>query len=71
MFELERFFVSLGAVVLWSAVAIIVAALFFELLDRRYRLISKIFHENSVAAAIFAGAFVVGIFYVVTQIAVN
>ena len=36
-----------------------------------YRLLNEIFQENSVAAAIFAGSFVVGIFYTVTQIAIH
>jgi uncharacterized membrane protein YjfL (UPF0719 family) len=69
--ELASFFVSLGNVVLWSAVGIIIATLFFELMDRRYKLIYEMFHENSVAAAIFAGSFILGIFYTVTQIVIN
>ncbi len=69
--DFERFLISLGNVVLWSVVAIVLAGILFEILDKRYKLISEIFEENSVAAAIFAGAFVLGIFYTVTQIVVH
>ncbi len=70
-FDIERFFVSLGNTILWSAVSILIVVLIFELLQRRYRLMDEIFHENSTAAAILAGSFVFGIFYVVTQVVIH
>jgi hypothetical protein len=42
-----------------------------ELLNWRYHLIDEIFRENSTAAAILAGAFVLGIFYTVVQIVIH
>ncbi len=71
MIDFERFLVALGSTVLWSVVAIILVVLVFEVLDRRYHLIKEIFQENSTAAAIFAGSFVVGIFYTVVQIVIH
>ncbi|MBI2954390.1 MAG: hypothetical protein HYY30_08760 [Chloroflexi bacterium] len=71
MIDFDRFITGLGNVVLWSIVAFILAVALFEVLNRRYKLISEIFEENSVAAGIFAGAFVLGIFYTVTQIVIN
>ena len=43
----------------------------FEVLEKRYRLLDEIFKENSVAAAVLAGSFVVGIFYTVVQIVIH
>ena len=40
-------------------------------MDRRYKLIDEIFKENSIAAAILAGSFVIGIFYTVSQIVIH
>jgi uncharacterized membrane protein YjfL (UPF0719 family) len=69
--DIVRFFQSLGTTVLWSAVAIILVAIVFEILDKRYKLMNEIFEENSVAAAVLAGSFVVGIFYTVTQVVIH
>ena len=69
--EVVRFFQALGSTVLWTVVAIVIAALVFEILEKRYRLLDEIFKENSVAAAIFAGSIVIGIFYTVAQIVVH
>jgi hypothetical protein len=69
--EVVRFFESLGTTILWSLVAIAIVAVVFEILEKRYRLIDEIFKENSVAAAILAGSFVIGIFYTVAQIVVH
>lgn len=69
--EVLRFFQALGSTVLWSVVSIIIVAIVFELLEKRYRLLDEIFKENSVAAAILAGSFVVGIFYTVVQIVIH
>lgn len=69
--ELERFFVGLGNTILWSAVAIGIVVLVFEVLERKYKLMHEIFSENSTAAAVLAGSFVIGIFYTVTQIVIH
>ena len=69
--DLTTFLGALGSTILWSLVAIVIAAVLFEVLEKRYRLIQEIFQENSTAAAIFAGSFVLGIFYTVTQIVVH
>jgi uncharacterized membrane protein YjfL (UPF0719 family) len=69
--EVQRFFISLGSTVLWSVVAVIIVLGVFEVLNRRYHLMKEVFEENSIAAAIFAGSFVLGVFYVVTQIVVD
>ena len=69
--ELVRFFQALGSTILWSVVSIIIVAVVFEVLEKRYRLLDEIFKENSVAAAILAGSFVIGIFYTVAQIVIH
>ena len=52
-------------------VSILIVVAVFEVLQRRYHLMNEIFDENSTAAAILAGSFVIGVFYVVTQIVIN
>jgi uncharacterized membrane protein YjfL (UPF0719 family) len=69
--EVVRFFQALGTTVLWSVVSIVIVAVVFEVLEKRYKLMDEIFKENSTAAAILAGSFVVGIFYTVAQIVVH
>ncbi len=69
--EVERFLVSLFYTVLWTGVSVGLVVLVFELLDRKYRLIDEMFKENSVAAAVLAGSFVLGIFYTVVQIVIH
>jgi len=69
--EVVRFFQALGSTVLWSVVSIAIVAVVFEVLEKRYRLMDEIFKENSIAAAILAGSFVVGIFYTVAQIVIH
>ena len=69
--ELVRFFQSLGSTVLWSVVSIVLVAIVFEILEKRYHLFDEIFKENSIAAAVLAGSFVLGIFYTVTQIVIH
>jgi uncharacterized membrane protein YjfL (UPF0719 family) len=69
--EVVRFVQALGSTVVWSVVSIIIVAVVFEILEKRYRLIDEIFKENSVAAAILAGSFVIGIFYTVAQIVIH
>jgi uncharacterized membrane protein YjfL (UPF0719 family) len=69
--EVARFFSALGTTVLWSIVSIVIVAVVFEILDRRYHLMDEIFKENSIAAAVLAGSFVIGIFYTVAQIVIH
>lgn len=69
--EIVRFFSALGSTILWSIVSIVIVAIVFEMLEKRYRLLDEIFKENSVAAAILAGSFVLGIFYTVAQIVIH
>ena len=69
--EVIRFFQALGSTLLWSIVSILIVAVVFEILEKRYRLMDEIFKENSVAAAILAGSFVIGIFYTVAQIVIH
>jgi len=69
--EVVRFFQALGSTVLWSVVSIVIVALVFEVLEKRYRLLDEIFKEKSIAAAILAGSFVIGIFYTVAQIVIH
>jgi len=69
--EIVRFFGALGSTVLWSIVSILIVAVVFEILNRRFKLMEEIFGENSTAAAILAGSFVLGIFYTVTQIVIH
>jgi hypothetical protein len=67
---INRFLTNLGSTVLWSLVAILFVVIVFEVMERRYHLMKEIFDENSTAAAVLAGSFVIGIFYTVTQIVV-
>jgi uncharacterized membrane protein len=67
-FDVARLLGALVSTVLWSLVAILLAVALFEVLEKRWKLIREIFDENSTAAAIFAGSFVLGIFYTVAQI---
>ncbi len=69
--DVQQFFEHMGAVVLYSAVSVVIVMLVFELLNRRYNLMHEVFEENSTAAGIFAGSFVIGIFYAVTQIVLS
>ena len=69
--EVIRFFSALGSTLLWSVVSILIVAVVFEILDKRYKLMDEIFKENSIAAAVLAGSFVIGIFYTVAQIVIH
>ena len=69
--EVVRFFQALGSTILWSVVAIVLAGIVFEILEKRYHLLDEIFKENSTAAAIFAASIVLGIFYTVAQIVIH
>jgi uncharacterized membrane protein YjfL (UPF0719 family) len=69
--DIVRFFQALGSTILWSVVSIVLVAVVFEILDRRYKLMKEIFDENSTAAAVLAGSFVLGIFYTVAQIVIH
>jgi uncharacterized membrane protein YjfL (UPF0719 family) len=69
--EVVRFFQSLGSTILWSVVSIVIVAVVFEILEKRYRLLDEIFKENSVAAGVFGASIVLGVFYTVTQIVIH
>jgi uncharacterized membrane protein YjfL (UPF0719 family) len=69
--EVVRFFQALGSTLLWSVVSIAIVAVVFEVLEKRYHMLDEIFKENSIAAAILAGSFVIGIFYTVAQIVIH
>jgi uncharacterized membrane protein YjfL (UPF0719 family) len=69
--EIVRFLSALGSTLLWSVVSIVIVAVVFEILNKRYKLMNEIFDENSTAAAILAGSFVLGIFYTVAQIVIH
>jgi hypothetical protein len=69
--DVLRFLSALGSTVLWSVVSIVIVAVVFEILEKRYHLMDEIFKENSIAAAVLGGSFVLGIFYTVTQIVIH
>lgn len=69
--EVVRFFQALGSTILWSIVAIVIVAVVFEVLEKRYKLLDEIFQENSVAAGVFGASIVLGVFYTVTQIVIH
>ncbi|MER3420707.1 MAG: hypothetical protein C4290_09380 [Chloroflexota bacterium] len=68
MDDVAQFFRNVGSIALYTLVAVVVALVVFEVLNRRFHLMREIFEENSVAAGVFGGAFVLGIFYTVAQI---
>ncbi len=65
------FLVALGNTLLWSLVSIVIVIVVFEVLDRKYHLMKEIFEENSTAASLLAGSFVLGIFYTVIQVVIH
>ena len=69
--DVERALIGIGSTVLWTAVSVALVVIVIEVLNWRYHLIDEIFKENSSAAAILAGAFVLGIFYAVVQIVIH
>ena len=69
--EIERFLGALVSTVAWSVVAIILVAVIFELMQRRYGLMREIFDENSTAAGILAASIILGVSYVVVQIIIH
>jgi uncharacterized membrane protein YjfL (UPF0719 family) len=69
--QFMTFLQQVGSTIVWSIIAVVIAGVVFELLEKRYKLIDEIFKENSTAAAVFAGSIVLGIFYTVAQIATH
>ena len=69
--EVERFLSALGSTLVWSLVAVLMVALIFELMQRRYGLMREIFEENSTAAGILAASIILGVSYVVVQIIIH
>jgi hypothetical protein len=68
--DVREFFENVVEIVLYSAVAVALALVVFEVASRRFDLIREIREENNVAAGVLGGAFVLGIFYTVAQIVV-
>jgi len=69
--DVERVLIGLGNTVLWTAVSIGLVVAVIEVLNWRYHLLDEIFKENSAAASILAGSFVLDIFYTVVQIVIH
>ena len=69
--DIDRFLIALGNTILWSVVSILIVVVVLEVLERKYRIMREIFEENSTAAAVFGGSFVLGIFYTVVQIVIH
>ena len=69
--DVREFLENVAEIILYSAVAVGLALLVFEIASRRFDLIREIREENNVAAGVLGGAFVLGIFYTVAQIVVS
>ncbi len=69
--DVREFFEDVGLVLLWSAIAMVLVLAVFEYLNKRYDIMREVFEENSIAAAVLAGSFVLGVFYTVTHIVVS
>jgi uncharacterized membrane protein YjfL (UPF0719 family) len=69
--DFGHFLISLGSTILWSVVSILIVVVVFEVLDRKYHLMKEIFEENSTAASVLAGSFVLGVFYTVIQVVIH
>lgn len=69
--DVRQFFENVGTIVVYSAVAVALALIVFEITGRRYDLIREIREENNVAAGLLGGAFVLGIFYTVAQVVIS
>lgn len=68
---MKEFLKDVGLVLLWSAIAMALVVAVFEYLNVRYQVMREVFEENSIAAAVLAGSFVLGVFYTVTHIVVS
>jgi uncharacterized membrane protein YjfL (UPF0719 family) len=69
--EIERFLAALLSTIAWSVVAIVLVAIIFELMQRRYGLMREVFEENSTAAGILAGSIILAVSYIVVQIIIH
>jgi uncharacterized membrane protein YjfL (UPF0719 family) len=69
--EIERFLGALGSTLIWSIVSILIVAVVFEIMQKRYGLLREIFEENSTAAGILAASIILGISYIVVQIIIH
>ena len=69
--EIERFLGALGSTLIWSIVSILIVAVVFEIMQKRYGLLREIFDENSTAAGILAASIILGISYIVVQIIIH
>jgi uncharacterized membrane protein YjfL (UPF0719 family) len=69
--DVREFLGNVAEIVLYSAVAVALALIVFEIASRRYDLVREIREENNVAAGVLGGAFVLGIFYTVAQVVIS
>lgn len=69
--DVRDFLENVVQIILYSAVAVGLALVVFEIASRRYDLIREIQEENNIAAGVLGGAFVLGIFYTVATIVVS
>lgn len=69
--EIERFLTALGSALIWSIVSILIVAVVFEIMQKRYGLLREIFDENSTAAGILAASIILGVSYIVVQIIIH
>ena len=69
--DVRDFFENVLQIILYSAVAVGLALVVFEIASRRYDLVREIQEENNIAAGVLGGAFVLGIFYTVATIVVS
>lgn len=69
---LGRYLTGILNVLLWSAISLAIIFAVVEILDRRYGAVKHIFGpEDATDSAIFLGAIILGVFYMVTQFVIN
>ena len=67
-----RYVSGIFSVLLWSAISLGIIFVVVEVLDRKYGAVKHIFGpEDATDSAIFLGAIILGIFYMVTQFVIN
>lgn len=71
MDDIREFFENVVAILAYGLVAVVISVVVFEVMSKRYDLVREIQEENSVAAAVLGGAFVLGVFYTIATIAVS
>lgn len=69
---LSRLLLGVVNVLLWSAISLGIIFVIVEFLDWKYGAVKHIFGpEDATDAAIFLGALVLGVFYMVTQFVIH